>query len=186
MEAIRMEAKLDHSTLKPLLRGAFTTAPIYRAEFPAGMSLYKITQRDAVSASGTVAVGPSGFATPWWFSYRTLGIRDARIGAVSLRGIADIVESASRTPAGSLQGFLRSRGAVCEDWNQMTHLLIVDLRRPVIGIVGTCSGQPVFHETKIAQKEGVANVRFIGGEQQIYLPGLNPSDVAIRSFGPLP
>jgi hypothetical protein len=32
----------------------------------------------------------------------------------------------------------------------------------------------------------VDNVRFIGGEQQLYIPGLRPSDVSVRSFGPLP
>lgn len=186
MSTIRIESKLDHATLKkPLPWRAFTPGAIYRVEFPAGMSLYKVTQAGAVTGAGALRAGASGVVTPWWFSYRTLAAQHPRQGTVNVRGIADVVESAHRVKTGTLRDFLRARGAVCLDWNTMTHLLIVDLRRSAIGIIGTCSGQPVIDDVGVAQASGVDNVRFIGGEQQLYIPGLRIGDVVVRSFGPL-
>ena len=88
------------------------------------------------------------------------------------------------------QRFLRARGAVCLDWNVMTHLLIVQLRRPAVGLVGGCSGQPLYDDVTRAEHDGltvadVENVRFIGGEQQLYLPRLLPSDLSVIAFGPV-
>lgn len=187
MSTIRIESKLDHATLKkPLPWRAFKPGGIFRVEFPAGMSLYKVTQAGAVTGSGALPAGAAGFVTPWWFSYKTLAAQHPRLGTVNVRGIADVVESANRSKAGSLLSFLRARGAVCRDWNTMTHLLIVELRRSAIGMIGACSGQPVFDDVGVAQASGVDNIRFIGGEQQLYMPGLRVGDVVVRSFGSLP
>jgi len=186
MPAVRIETKVDHATLKkPLPASAFADRDIFRVEFPAGMSLYKVTQAGAVLHSGLLPAGKSGFVTPWWFSYETATATGGGQTVLRLQGIADVVERARGSGGAGLQDYLRSRGAVCLDWNRMTHLLIVALRRPTIGLVGPCSGQPVIEDNTAAQAVGVENVRFIGGAQQLYIQGLGPNDVAVRSFGPM-
>jgi hypothetical protein len=190
MAMLRIESKVAHSSLKkPLPSRAFTAGDIHRVEFPMGMPLYKVTESTAVEASGNLRPGPTGFATPWWFSYDEMTGQDPALGVVRLKGIAEVV-ARSRATKSDLRAFLRARGAVCLDWNVMTHLLIVQLRRPVVGLVGGCSGQPLYDDVTRAERDGlsvqdVENVRFIGGEQQLYLPGLLPSDLRVIAFGPV-
>lgn len=179
---ITIEDALDHETLKPLLRGAFKSGAVYRVECPLRMALYKLTQAGAASAGGEIAVGPTGFATPWWFSYETLFVTDPRFGAISIRGVADVAENVSRSRVG-FRDFLRTRGAVCHDWNLMTHLLIIELTRPVVGMMGICSGQPVYEDEALGRAHGAQNISFIGGEQQFYVPGLRRMDLVVRRFG---
>jgi hypothetical protein len=185
MPNIRIEAQLDRDSLKkPLPSIAFADRDIFRVEFPAGMSLYKVTQAGAALPSGLPA-GKTGFVTPWWFSYETVsGTGSGHV--LRIDGIADLVGRAHSAGGARLQEYLRSRGAVCLDWNRMTHLLIVALRRSAVGLVGPCSGQPIIEDTTAAHASGVENVRFIGGAQQLYIQGLSPNDVVVRSFGPLP
>jgi hypothetical protein len=67
----------------------------------------------------------------------------------------------------------------------MTHLLVVELARPVIGLLGRCSGQPMIDDPESRAASQSMNISFIGGEQQLYLPGLRPHDLYVRAFGPL-
>ena len=67
---LRIESRVAHATLKkPLPFKAFAAGAIHRVEFPAGMTLYKVTEGTAVDASGGVRPGlpasrrPGGSAT---------------------------------------------------------------------------------------------------------------------------
>jgi len=175
---IVIERQLDHNTLAADLRGAFKPDVVHRVEFQAGLSLYKVTESGAATPQ-EIAVDALGRVTPWWVT-----LRDPQNETVSIRGVADVVESAGRAGAG-LKRYLRTRGAVCHDWNLMTHVLVIALRRRVIGLMGTCSGQPLFHDRVKGRAKTVDNVRFIGGEQQFYPPGLRVADVRVIRFGSL-
>lgn len=190
MATLHIEARIARSTLqKPLPFRAFASRDIHRVEFSPGATLYKVTEGAAVDPAGMVRPGPTGFATPWWFSYQALSATHAELGTVQLKGLEHVLTRARATNA-DLPSFLRARGAVCLDWNVMTHVLVVRTRRPVVGLVGACSGQPLFDDLTKVQASGLAvedveNVRFIGGEQQLYLPGLLPIDLEVLQFGKL-
>lgn len=181
---IQIEELLDRDTLRaPVPRNAFKGDTVHRVQFPAGLTMYKLTHASAVEPNRSIAPGTSGSVTPWWFSYESIEAtsNDAR---VAIRGIADKVESAARASA-NLRQYLRSRGAVSYDWNVMTHLLVVELARGLSGLLGLCSGQPLFDDTGLGASRGTANVSFIGGEQQFFLPGLRRQDVSVSTFGPI-
>lgn len=185
MTRIRIEQLVPPGTLRrPIPATAFKDSPVYRIEGPPQFALYKVTHAAAVDPRRGIAVGRDGFITPWWFSYESATAAGAG-ATVPIRGIADKLEAASRTRA-RLVDYLRSRGAVCHDWNVMTHVLIIALERPVVGLLGPCSGQPLYEDANLRTAKQVANVTFIGGEQQFYLPGLRPGDVSVRMFGPIP
>lgn len=180
---IVIEQAVDRATLRtPVPRTAFKGQAVYRVMFPAGLTMYKLTHGGAVDRRRGIATNAQGHVTPWWFSYESVDAHSAH-GSVAIRGIADTVTGASRAAA-NLPQYLRSRGAVCYDWNDMTHLLVVELAREVVGLVGLCSGQPLFEDAATRTSKGCWNVSFIGGEQQLFLPGLHPHDLAVRQFGP--
>jgi hypothetical protein len=180
---ITIEQRIEHSTLKqPFPGSAFKSAGVYRVALPTAMSLYKLTASDGAGSRGEIKVDSLGRVTPWWFSYESHVVK-GRDGMVTIRGVADVLENAKRAQGG-LRGFLRSRGAVCHDWNAMTHLLVVALKRSVIGLMGTCSGQPVYDDPGLQAAHGAANLSFIGGEQQFFLQELRRTDVTVSVFGP--
>jgi hypothetical protein len=184
MPSVTIEQQVAHETLAKGIRSAFKDTGIYRVELPRTMLLYKVTVADAVDSRKRVRINQAGFATPWWFSYESLSVRDPKVGLLMVRGMADVVENATRTGAG-LRNFLQARGAVCLDWNDMTHLLVVKLARPVVALVGTCSGQPFYDDEKLRFARTARNLSFIGGEQQFYVPGLRVDDVVVQRFGPV-
>lgn len=181
---IVLEQAVAHGTLrKPIPAQAFKAKSLFRIECPAGLALYKLTHAAAVEKRSSIVPGRDGFISPWWFCYEsTVAVSSDRKDDVPIRGIADKLEGASRTVT-DLPTYLRSRGAVCHDWNVMTHLLVLELARPVVGLLGPCSGQPLFDDVGLRTANRCPNISFIGGEQQIYLPGLRPLDVSLRAFG---
>lgn len=177
-----IEREVDLDTLRrPLPHDAFKPG-IFRVEYPVGMSIYKLTHDHAVGATRRVVPNRSGVVSPWWFSYETMIIA-SRSGPVAVTGVSDVVgrTSAARSP---FKDYVRARGAICFDWNVLTHLLVVELTRPVVGLLGPCSGQPLYDDP--AERASRApNVTFIGGAQQLYLPGLRPGDLSVQVFGPI-
>jgi hypothetical protein len=182
MPGVTIEQPVAHETLAQGIRGAFKAGGIYRVELPAQMLLYKVSDAGAVDPRKRVRINSAGFATPWWFSYESLSLRDPTAGTISIRGVVDVLENASRTGAG-LRNYLRARGAVCLDWNAMTHLLVVKLGRPVVGLMGGCSGQPFYDDEKQRVAQEAQNLSFSGGEQQFHVPGLRINDVVVERFG---
>jgi hypothetical protein len=177
-----IEAVISRDSLQSEPRPCFKPGNVHRVECTTGSLLYKLTQEGVVGPTGAPVPRDDGNITPWWFSYIDRTLRAPDRSKIEIRGVRDVLESAARTQTG-IVAFLRARGAVCEDWNRMTHLLLVRLRRPVLGVLGACSGQPVYEKLHLRESAGVLNVSFIGGEQQLFLHGLKPHDVEVVRYG---
>jgi len=121
---------------------------------PSGFELYKFTQYPLFAASGTV--------TPWWSSVVPLSGEDP--------GLIKTLERA-KTLETSPDQFARARTAVTRQWNRMDGLLRVRLVMPVYAFAGRCSGQLVDQSPKLA------NVVFIGGAWQLWIPNLSRREV---------
>ena len=72
--------------------------------------------------------------------------------------------------------FNRSRLAVTEQWNKMTRSPAIELLRGAWGYVGKASGQ--------LKNTSDPDVSWIGGEYQVWIPGLVASDVKQISILP--
>ena len=121
--------------------------------FPVGTELYKFTDR---------ALG-LGIITPWWSSARPLDSKDPGIDGVFQRA-----KEMGITPA----RFARVRSAVTAQWNDMSQFQRIRLTRAIYGFVGVCSNQRI-------DQHAPANVVFIGGAWQVYIPGLRRSNVTL-------
>ena len=73
--------------------------------------------------------------------------------------------------------FARARAAVTKHWNQMTHLLIAEIRLPVFAFVGQTSGQLL--------EQSDEKVFLIGGAWQLWIPGLTDKYVVQVSRTPV-
>jgi hypothetical protein len=150
----------------------FTDRDLYRVEFGAGLKFYKLTGPDAVR-NGAIQRSSVGKISPWWFAYDAFALPASP--PLFVPGIPEALMQAQRASAAFSQ-FQRSRGAVNHAWkNPMSHLLVVQLARPVVGLIGRAAGQ---HFDAIH-----GNVRFIGGAIQFYLPELGPGDLRLVAHG---
>jgi hypothetical protein len=205
MSRIQAGQPVDHDGLRhrygTSVARAFTRGSASDVTCGANVALCKVTVAAAV-AGGTVRPAPgTAGVSPWWFSHETVTVAAPGGTRFSLPGLAEDIARAQRTGS-PLRSYMRARGAVCLDWNRMTHVLVAVLRRDVAGIVGQCSGQPLVDKIERlddpavgpvvrqwvgghAGIEDVHNVRFIGGHWQLYLPHLQPSDLDVVSFTPL-
>lgn len=113
--------------------------------FPAHTEFYRYTPLPMF--------GSGRSASPW------------RAGVVRGDGLAALLTRAVRSNV-SPQDYLRARSAVTWEWNTLAHLVIVRLARPAYGLVGRCRHQQFSTEPQLA------NVAWIGGAWQVYLPNL--------------
>ncbi len=130
-------------------------------QLPSGTKLFKWT------ASITTKRGVS----PWW------QFLQARMLANGKRcpGLADLQTYAERT-GGHNRDFGRARLAVTNQWNRMTQCVAIELLKPQWGFIGKAAGQRV--------DEGDATVFYIGGEYQVWIPGMVANDVKQISITP--
>jgi len=179
----RVESRLQHASLHPEVRPLFTDAELYRVAFPVGHRLFKLSHEAALDAAGLVRLQRNGRITPWWFSYETVRLATAGTGpGYVLPGVVEPLRRAAAIAA-DFRAFMRSRAAVSWDWkNPMTHVLVVELRREAVGLVGTCSGQAHGTPPDPAGAD-YDRISFIGGARQIYLPGLGQRDVGVLQHG---
>lgn len=171
MTQVTIEQRVDHKTLRsPEPRPMFAPTQLYRVQLAPGFQLYKLTGSKALSGN-RLATRPSGFVTPWWFSYEHHQAASPDGPVVSIPGVDSTLLRANRADA-SFTAFSRSRGAVNKAWNNpMDHILIVRLNRPTLGLYGRCSAQ--------MRSADHNNVKFIGGAMQLFIDGLAPRDVRI-------
>jgi hypothetical protein len=105
---------------------------------------------------------PDGAVTPWWFSVEPLEARDP--------GLEETLDRAQRL--GVLPSeLMQARGAVTRQWNSMKGFLRVRLLVPVFGFAGRCASQ------RYDESPAFANVAFIGGAWQLYIPNLTQKEV---------
>jgi hypothetical protein len=140
-------------------RGAFLKGyPDVIQLLEAGTRLYKWSDRIS---------SPRGIS-PWW------SFVDARILPTRQRcpSVHELRMYASRLGVEE-RDYFRTRFAVDEGWeNEMRHAFTIELARSAWGYIGQASGQ-----TKNHKDEAMKNVYFIGGEFQVWVPGLTQADI---------
>jgi hypothetical protein len=106
---------------------------------------------------------PRGIS-PWW---QFLESRRLTTGAVC-PGIQDFQEYAARLGVHD-RDYARVRAAVTEEWNKMTNPVAIELVNGEWGYIGKAAGQL---KTKADPK-----ILFIGGEYQVWVPGLVANNI---------
>jgi hypothetical protein len=123
-----------------------------------GRELYKFTQ-------ATISRGPGG-VTPWWSSVIPLSAEDP-----GLEGTLERAERLGVLP----EEFMRSRAAVTRQWNTLKNLVRVELKTAIYAFFGQCSAQHVDD----GSDPDLANVVFIGGAWQLWIPNLSRSAIEV-------
>ncbi len=126
-----------------------------------GTKLFKWTQ------SITTPRGVS----PWW---QFLLSRKLATGH-ECSGIRELQEYAARLGVHD-RDYDRVRAAVTEQWNKMTNAVAIELVKGSWGYIGKAAGQ--------LKDKTMPGVYFIGGEYQVWIPGLVAND--IRQISLLP
>jgi hypothetical protein len=143
-------------------KGAFVHGRPELVEWLApGTKLFKWTQ------SITTRRGVS----PWW----QFLISRRLSNGVNCSGIQELQEYAARLGVHD-RDYARVRAAVTEQWNKMTNAVAVELTKGAWGYIGKASGQ--------LKDRNVSSVFLIGGEYQVWVPGLVAND--IRQISLLP
>jgi len=127
----------------------------------AGTKLFKWTQ--SIST-------PRGISFWWQF----LESRTLANGAVC-PGIQQFQEYASRLGEHDRE-YARVRAAVSEEWNRMTNPVAIELTNGAWGYIGKAAGQ--------LKSKHIPGVYFIGGEYQVWVPGLTANDIRRISLLP--
>lgn len=126
-----------------------------------GSKLFKWT-RSIVTSRGI---------SPWW---QILLSRRLAAGSV-VPGIRELQIYASRLNAHD-RDYNRARLAVTEQWNRMTNAVAIELLRGCWGYLGKAAGQ--------RKDQNDPSVYFVGGEYQIWVPGLVANDIRQISIAP--
>ncbi len=154
---------LNFSTVSPAVKRAFRGEP-ERMLLSASVRLYKWTNGSLVTG---VAV------SPWW-SF----VESTRLPSGTLAEGFRVAESRAARLQRPHREFARSRAAISGEFrNSMRHLLIIQLNIPAWGFAGQASGQREFASGDITVDPYLANVYFIGGADQVWVPNLTSADV---------
>lgn len=113
---------------------------------------------------------PRGIS-PWW---QFVEARQLATGG-RCPSIRELQEYASRLGVHD-RDYARTRVAVTEQWNKMTNLMAIELTRGKWGYIGRASGQ--------LKDEHDPSVFLIGGEFQVWVPGLTAVDIKRISILP--
>ena len=154
------------------VRAAFRRSQPEPRTIPPGTRIFRCTGSPELGFDLKVHGGEECFG-PWWGYAQSPEASDTGL----MRTLATLVPILAGTDVGtsSLHGpaqeFIRARLAVSKHWNDMTHLHVVRLRRPKEAFYGQAAGQ------RIDDVEGNANVYFIGGAYQLFVPGLGMADL---------
>ena len=109
--------------------------------------------------------------SPWWQF-----VDSTRLATGSaVPGIQELQMRAGRLGAAN-RDFARMRLAVTEQWNKMTELVAIALQKGAWGYVGKAAGQ--------LKDQNDPKVFFIGGEYQVWIPGLTANDIRRISILP--
>lgn len=113
---------------------------------------------------------PRGIS-PWW---QFLESRRLTTGG-NVPGIRELQMYATRLGVHD-RDYNRARLAVTEQWNKMTQAVAIELVQSKWAYVGKASGQ--------RKDESDAGVYLIGGEYQVWIPGLVATDIRQISIAP--
>jgi hypothetical protein len=119
----------------------------------------------------TAAISTPKGISPWWQFLLSLRLAN---GAVC-PGISERQEYAGRLGAHD-RDYARTRAAVTRQWNPMTNAVAIELSNGAWGYIGKASGQ--------LRDLNDPQVFLIGGEYQVWIPGLHANDVRRISLLP--
>lgn len=141
------------------VRRAFS-GRVTKMRLVSGHQLYKFTDRGLFQA---------GNVTPWWSSVKPINSEDT--------GLDNFIERTESLDVPADQ-FARARNAVTAEWNGMDDLLTARLLTAVFGFAGRAAHQ------NINQRTADANVVFIGGAIQLWIPNLKRQHIQMLSREP--
>ena len=119
-----------------------------------GTQLYKWTDR--------ALAGPT--ITPWWSFVESTRLPSGIVAD----GFRVSEERAARLGRPHRE-FARSRAAISGQFkNNLTNLIVIQLKVPAWGFAGQCSGQPEFDD----EHKDLSHVFLIGGAFQVYMPNV--------------
>jgi hypothetical protein len=119
----------------------------------------------------TKSIATSRGVSPWWQFVEPL-----RLGTgAAIPGIQELQTRAARLGVPD-RDFARTRVAVTEEWNKMTNIVGISLTEGAWGYIGKASGQ--------RKNQDNSHVYLIGGEYQVWIPGLTMRDVAPIRLAP--
>jgi len=102
--------------------------------------------------------------SPWWCLVHSMRLPSGEL----FEGFWVSARRAKRLNR-PLRDYARVRTAISHDFkNPMTHLVVVKLNVPVIGLAGKASGQPEFEKELV----DLQHVYQIGGGHQLWIPSL--------------
>lgn len=145
MAVLNESSNLDADASETFIGGRAEKVLLFEAR-----ALYKFSSFPMTRANGEI--------TPWWSSVLPLGPGDDGLQGLLARSVR-----AQLNPKDMAQ----ARAAVSKDWNGLANLLRASLLLPVWCWVGRCASQPIDNT-----RADLANVRFIGGAWQVYIPNL--------------
>lgn len=106
---------------------------------------------------------PRGIS-PWWQFLESRRLANGQ----TVSGLSQLQEYAARLGVHD-RDYARARAAVTQQWNKMTTAVAIELVSGAWGYIGKASGQ--------LQDQNVPGVFLIGGEYQVWVPGLTESDI---------
>jgi hypothetical protein len=102
--------------------------------------------------------------SPWWQFLESRRLSNG----VQCPGLRELQEYAARLGVHD-RDYARARVAVTEQWNKMTHPVAIELMKGTWGYIGKASGQ--------LKNNLIPGVYFIGGDYQVWIPGLIAADI---------
>ena len=145
------ESAIFDSIASAEVKAAFKTgSPVFKELLRAGTKLFKWTQYPLV--------GPRGI-TPWWSLLNDTTLRNG----VTVPGFATLQK---RMGGGfdKARDYARARNAVTMQWNHLSKPLVIELLQDVFAFIGITAHQ--------RRDQNDPKIFFIGGDYQVWLPGL--------------
>ena len=106
---------------------------------------------------------PKGIS-PWWQFLEATRLTTGN----TCPGIREMQEYASRLGIHD-RDYSRTRFAVTKNWNEMTNAVAIELVKGAWGYIGKAAGQRVHNDDP--------GVFFVGGEYQVWVPGLLATEI---------
>lgn len=119
----------------------------------------------------TASITTSRGVSPWWQFLKPRRLANGD----QCPGIAELQRYSHRV-GGHDRDYARARMAVTNQWNRMTRCVAIELLTPQWGYIGKAAGQRVNQDD--------SSVYYIGGEYQVWIPGMVASDIRQMSILP--
>lgn len=168
-----LNSNFDFSRAPAEIQEAFArTTSVFPTELKAGTRLFKATGYDLYGPDAKGRRALHDDLTSWWSTKDPLVVN-----GLAFPGLEETLLRA-RANGGNVEAWWRKHFAVAHDWNALVvkqlglvRILIVRLRKPVIGFAGVIRQQDRARVTERWISTGRSKV-LAGGEPQLWIPNL--------------